>query len=135
MHALVDRSRGISLAELGFSDIGLDSGFEDCSARKVGGKPAFHDAEGRPLVDKEKFPSGLEALVAEGHRLNLTVSWYGNACACDSENSYTSKTEPTVAEAYAGWHLTQTVTLPVTVTVTPGLTLCRYNSGHNGVQI
>lgn len=61
MRALTDRSRGIelhsgapcavgssssciptSLADVGFADIGLDSGFEDCHARKVGGKAAFH---------------------------------------------------------------------------------------------
>ena len=52
------------------------TGFEDCNARKVGGRPAFHGPDGTVLVDKHKFPSGLGALVAYGHARNLTVSWY-----------------------------------------------------------
>eukprot|EP00947_MAST-08B_sp_MAST-8B-sp1_P003133 g3133.t1 len=91
-----------SLADLGFDDVGLDAGFEDCGTRKVGGKPAFHDVDGRPLVDRSKFPSGLKALVEYGHARNLTVSWYSNACACQSENSYTNETQPTIAQAIAG---------------------------------
>ena len=98
------------------------TGFEDCNARKVGGRPAFHGPDGTVLVDKHKFPSGLGALVAYGHARNLTVSWYderlcslgcaviatapcsryGNACACASENAYTDKTQPTIAQAIAG---------------------------------
>jgi hypothetical protein len=92
----------MSLAELGFSDVGLDAGFEDCTSRTVGGKPAFHDANGRPLIDRGKFPSGLGALVKHGHSRNLSVSWYGNACACKKENSYTAHTQPTIAQAIAG---------------------------------
>ena len=121
MKALTSRSRGVdrksgspcavgssstceptSLADVGFIDAGLDAGFEDCGARKVGGKPAFHGEDGRPLVDKHKFPSGLKAMVDSGHAMNLTVSWYGNACACKSENSYTASTTPTIAQAIAG---------------------------------
>jgi hypothetical protein len=92
----------MSLADFGFNDAGLDAGFEDCGARTVGGKPAFHDPTGRPLVDGQKFPSGLANLVKYGHARNLTVSWYGNACACKSENSYTENTQPTIAQAVAG---------------------------------
>ena len=89
LSAVADRSRGgVSLADLGFADVGLDSGFEDCNARKVGGLPAFHGEDGDVLVDKAKFPSSLKSLVDFGHGLNLTVSWYGNDCACHSENSY-----------------------------------------------
>ena len=38
--AVTDRSRMVdgvptSLADLGFKDVGLDAGFEDCNARKV----------------------------------------------------------------------------------------------------
>lgn len=53
LSAVADRSRGgVSLADLGFADVGLDSGFEDCNARKVGGLPAFHGEDGDVLVDK-----------------------------------------------------------------------------------
>lgn len=87
--AMADRSRGgVSLRDVGWTDVGLDAGFEDCHARKVGDKPAFHDEHGRPLINKAKFPD-IAAMVGKGHALNLTVSWYGNACACESENSYT----------------------------------------------
>merc|ERR1719174_3320119 len=107
MRILTDRSRSVdgvptSLSDLGFTDVGLDSGFEDCFARTVGGKPAFHDPQGRPIINKRKFPSGLRALVDAGHKLNLTVSWYGNACACKSENSYSAHTQPTVQQAIHG---------------------------------
>jgi hypothetical protein len=91
-----------SLADLGFADAGLDAGFEDCSARKVGGKAAFHGPDGKPLINSKKFPSGLAKLVEYGHKKNLTVSWYGNACACDLENSYTNSTQPTIAQVVAG---------------------------------
>ena len=121
MDVLSDRSRGVdrvtgapcavgsgsascaptSLADIGFVDAGLDAGFEDCKSRKVGGKPAFHDESGRPLVNKHKFPD-LQKMVDYGHAKNLTVSWYGNACACGSENAYSSTTKPTVAQAIAG---------------------------------
>lgn len=37
-----------------------------------------------------------------GHARNLTVSWYGNACACRSENSYTNATSPTIDMAIKG---------------------------------
>lgn len=74
----------MSLADFGFSDAGLDSGFEDCGARKVGGKPAFHDETGRPLVDGKKFPAGLANLVDYGHSKNLTVSWYVFSSTCFS---------------------------------------------------
>tara|TARA_B110000208_G_scaffold152450_1_gene184305 strand:- start:42 stop:1874 length:1833 start_codon:yes stop_codon:yes gene_type:complete len=106
--ALTDKSRNgldgkpISLAELGFNDAGLDSGFQDCAARTVGGKPSWHGANGSVLVNAAKFPSGLGALVHKGHVLGLTVSWYGNACACHDENSYTATTSPTIQEAMAG---------------------------------
>jgi len=67
--AMVDTSRGTSLLELGFSDVGLDAGFEDCSARKVGGLPAFHSADcGKPgkrcvLVDKDTVRDLLRPLL------------------------------------------------------------------------
>jgi hypothetical protein len=101
--AIVDRSRdGVSLADLGFSDVGLDAGFEDCGSREVGGRPAFHGPDGHVLVDKHKFPSGLGSLVEYGHKHGLTVSWYGNACACSSENAYNDSTSPTISQAIAG---------------------------------
>ena len=44
----------------------------------------------------------MEKLTSYGHSKGLTVSWYGNACACSSENSYTNTTSPTIAQVVAG---------------------------------
>tara|TARA_B110000208_G_scaffold127276_1_gene154899 strand:+ start:73 stop:2331 length:2259 start_codon:yes stop_codon:yes gene_type:complete len=88
--ALIDRSRGgVSLADLGFVDVGIDAGFEECFARKVGGIQAFHDeATGYPLVNSTLFPD-MRGLISKAHGLGLTVSWYGNGCSCEmGENSY-----------------------------------------------
>ena len=36
------------------------------------------------------------------HSDGAVWSRYGNACACASENAYTDKTQPTIAQAIAG---------------------------------
>jgi hypothetical protein len=80
MAAIVARSRSVdgvptSLADLGFTDVGLDDGWQlDNSG--PGGK-GFHNASGSPIVDTERFPD-LGAMTAFGHARNLTVGW----CAC-----------------------------------------------------
>ena len=44
----------------------------------------------------------MAALVEKGHALGLTVGWYGNACACSSENAYSSSSSPTIDMAIKG---------------------------------
>ena len=48
MDAMVNSSRGKSLLELGYSDVGLDDGWQDCHQGVNG---SFHDADGNPLVN------------------------------------------------------------------------------------
>lgn len=78
--AMVDtRHGGISLASLGYSDVGLDDGWEACQAS--GG---YHSpTTGAPAVNASIFPS-LGAMVARAHARNLTAGWYLNCCACRS---------------------------------------------------
>ena len=81
--AITDRSRGgVSLLDLGFSDVGVDDGWQACkTGREVGGLSSFHDASGAPLVNKSKFPD-VKAMVAYGHSKNVTMGWYDNNCIC-----------------------------------------------------
>jgi alpha-galactosidase len=80
--ALVSRERSVdgvptSLADLGYSDLGLDDGWQRMHSGPGG--VGFHTATGAPIVDEGKFPS-LGALTAHVHALNLTVGWYTNNC-------------------------------------------------------
>ena len=81
----------LSLADVGFKDVGLDAGFEDCHARTVGGLPAFHGPSGRPLIDRTKFPRGLADLVEyvnvrvcvpvyEAPSAGRALPWRGTVC-------------------------------------------------------
>ena len=82
MAAVASRSRSVdgvptSLADLGYTDVGLDDGWQlDNSG--PGGK-GFHNATGGPIVDTTRFPD-LAAMTAFGHARNLTVGWYANNC-------------------------------------------------------
>ena len=69
-----------SLASLGYNVAGVDDGWQRCghyghlSYR-------YHDADGTPVVDSNRFPSMLN-LTRLGKSLGLGVGWYGNACGC-----------------------------------------------------
>jgi hypothetical protein len=82
MDAIVDRSRSIngvptSLADLGWSDVGLDDAWQRFHSGPNG--VGYHDDQGRPIVNTTRFPS-LTAMVDHAHSLNLTAGWYGNNC-------------------------------------------------------
>ena len=83
---LVDRSRGdpltgapTSLADLGYSDCGLDDAWQRCG----GGTPAwsFHNASGDPQINLKTFPD-LVSMVSQIHALNLSAGFYQNNCIC-----------------------------------------------------
>jgi alpha-galactosidase len=83
---LVDRSRGdpltgapTSLAELGYSDCGLDDAWQECGSGAPGW--SFHNASGDPQVDAATFPS-LGDMVRRIHALNLSAGFYLNNCIC-----------------------------------------------------
>ena len=81
--ALVDRSRTVaghatSLADLGFDTVGIDDCWQDCmSPDSLNG--SYHDANGNPLVDKQRFPD-MRALSDYGKVRGIKLGWYGNNC-------------------------------------------------------
>jgi len=80
---LADKGRTVggvhkSLAEVGYSDAGLDDGWQACA---TGVNGSFHDHSGKPLINTTRFPS-LKAMVAKAHSLGITAGWYGNNCDC-----------------------------------------------------
>lgn len=87
--AMVSKKRTVngvpmSLADLGFTDVGIDDGWQACHSGVNGG---YHDADGTPLVNSSIFPD-LKAVTAYAHSHNLTSGWYGNNCICaDKSNS------------------------------------------------
>ena len=67
-----------SLFAAGYSDVGIDDGWEACGAGVNG---SYHNATGWPLVDEARFPD-LRALTRTARARGGTVSWYGNCCGC-----------------------------------------------------
>ena len=64
----------MSLAQLGYANIGLDDNWQACGSG-IGG--SFHDATGRPVVNQKLFPD-MAAMVQQIHSLNLKAGWYLN---------------------------------------------------------
>jgi hypothetical protein len=82
---LVSRKRLVngvptSLADLGYTDAGLDDNWQACGAYGPN-QYTFHSDAGVPQVNTTVFPS-LKAMTDYGHSLGLTVGWYGNNCIC-----------------------------------------------------
>lgn len=71
----------VSLLELGYRDVGLDDLWQDCHSTEAADGMHYHDPQGRPLVNLQRFPS-LSRMTALAHSLNLTAGWYANNCAC-----------------------------------------------------
>ena len=90
---LVDRSRGdpltgapTSLADLGYSDCGLDDAWQRCGSGAPGW--SFHNESGDPQVNLATFPS-LGDMVRQIHALNLSAGFYQNNCICSDRCSET----------------------------------------------
>ena len=66
-----------SFAALGYSDLGLDDGWEACG---TGVNGSYHDPTGKLLVNTTRFPS-MTQYTAAIHALNLTAGW----CAREAE--------------------------------------------------
>ena len=86
---LADRSRPVwaeggerhaSLADLGYTDAGLDDGWQACGSYGPD-QYRYHTAAGDPVVNTDRFPD-MRAMTSLAHSLNLTAGWYGNACGC-----------------------------------------------------
>ena len=68
------RHEGVSLRDLGYSTIGLDDGWQDCSSGN-----GYHDnVTGVPKVNA-KFPD-MRAMTAAARAKNVSMGWYGNNC-------------------------------------------------------
>lgn len=74
-----------SLAALGYSDVGLDNGWNSCGEGVNG---SYHDRTGHVMVNSA-FPS-LRDMNSHAHSLNLTSSWYLNADGCAGETRLTA---------------------------------------------
>lgn len=70
---------GPSLAELGYQDAGVDDCWQECKSGPGG--EGFHDATGKPIVNKTSFPD-LKAMTDRAKELGLVPGWYGNNCHC-----------------------------------------------------
>ena len=78
MDAIVSRKRLVggvptSLADLGYTDVGLDDNWQACGAYGAD-KFTYHDESGVPQVNTQRFPD-MAAMTAHGHSLGLTVGW------------------------------------------------------------
>jgi hypothetical protein len=99
---LTDTSRLVdgvptSLKSLGYVDLGIDEGWEDCGA---GFNHTQHTAYGWPVVDTTKFPD-LNATVQYIHQAGLKAGFYFNGCACGEPVEKLINYEGDVAEATA----------------------------------
>lgn len=91
--ALVTKGDGkISLSSLGYVHAGLDDGWQACG---TGWNGSFHDASGRPLVNRTRFPN-MTAMTAYGRARGINVGWYLNNCLC-AEHGWT---DPTMVTAH-----------------------------------
>ena len=80
MAGMVDRSRGgVSLLDLGYSDVGLDDNWQECGSYGPN-KYTFHSEEGRPVVNPIRFPD-FQNMTNYAHSVGLTAGWVrGHAC-------------------------------------------------------
>lgn len=83
--ALVARNRTVagesgkvSLCDVGYCSVGVDEGWEDCTAGVAPSRQ--HDASGLPTIDAS-FPD-MGAMVRKLHDLGLSAGWYLNGCKC-----------------------------------------------------
>lgn len=73
----------VSLLDLGYNDVGLDDNWQACG-QGVGN--SFHDKDGNPLLNKERFPD-MKGMVDYIHSLGLKAGWYHNNCICQEKNA------------------------------------------------
>tara|TARA_B110000208_G_C11477777_1_gene324610 strand:+ start:59 stop:592 length:534 start_codon:yes stop_codon:yes gene_type:complete len=76
-NAMVNKSRGVSLLDVGFVNCGLDDYFQVSDGSGAGG--SFHNASGYPIIDRKKFPD-MRAMTDHAHSIGLKMGWYGNNC-------------------------------------------------------
>lgn len=70
-HVQLGSTTPVSLAQIGYSSLGIDDGWEACGQGVNG---SFHNATGFPLIDTTLFPN-MSQLVGEAHAVGLTMGW------------------------------------------------------------
>ena len=86
---------GVSLVDLGYTDVAIDDGWQpvgQCHHVPGAVHAGFHRADGSPIIDRTRFPGGMEAMAASARAHSLTFSWYTNNCGC-AEGGYTDPQE------------------------------------------
>lgn len=86
MDGMVVPHKGVSLRDLGYSDVGLDDFWQACGDSRAAPGMHYHDTDGNPLVNTNLFPD-FKAMTDHAHALNLTSGWYGNNCGCSDHCS------------------------------------------------
>ena len=74
-------SETVSLLDVGYTRVGIDEGWENCSGRDPDHGLRQHDEEGFPMINTDRFPD-FKQLVEYGHARNVKMGWYLNGCAC-----------------------------------------------------
>ena len=70
-----------SLFEVGYTRVGIDEGWENCSGTDPDHGLRQHNVDGTPMINVDKFPD-LKGLVDYGHSKGVLMGWYLNGCAC-----------------------------------------------------
>ena len=102
MDGMVSKKRSVdgtptSLCDLGYCNVGLDEGWEDCTG---GHQFHYHDDSGKPLVWLARFPN-ITSMTEHAHRLGLTAGWYLNGCTCPEKEVIDSMYDKDVAALVA----------------------------------
>jgi len=77
---------GPSLRELGYSDVGIDDGWQECGAGVNG---TFHNATGWPIWNSTSFPDPAGMVAKAKEKYNTTMGWYANNCKCHETQGHT----------------------------------------------
>lgn len=103
MDAVVDSSRGgLSLASLGYNDVGLDDNYQQCGAGTNGSFHAWNDdlQAFTNLIRGDTFPD-MKEMTNYAHDLGLRAGFYENNCICD-ENLDEFVSEESIYAHYLG---------------------------------
>jgi len=68
-----------SLLQLGYERVGLDDNWQLCNAGING---SFHDQDGHPLINKQRFPD-MKQMNDYAHGKKVKTGWYLNNCICN----------------------------------------------------
>jgi alpha-galactosidase len=93
--AIADRSRSVngkptSLADLGYTHVGLDDNWQNCGAGVNG---SFHNANGDPIINTQRFPN-MQQMNQNAHQKNVKPGWYMNNCICSESGKLQANWPP-----------------------------------------